>query len=502
MSTIQNTPQRYKIIYTLIGFGIFSAFPLLAQPTQSDFQKFVAERKQKFNKFEAETRQRYEEFRNKTNAEFAEFMQRKWTAVETQSAIPAPARPEPPRPTIKDPQDKTEPVTERLSTSQITDIKPILPQPSPSIPIIEPSHHQSSVFSFLFYNTPCEVRLANSQRFKLPDVKEKTVADTWRSLGTDLMDQTLIDCLTLRDYLLLGDWGYVNLLKTMTESFFKTPCSEAVLLQMYLLTQSGYKVRLARSNNSLVLLLPFPDNVYNFRYIDRDGTKFYIMDTAAPTGGYYVFDFEFPKETMPSLRQTNLPALKDNLTAARTFTSNRYLSLRVNVATNRNLIDFYNNYPVCSQWQYYVSCSLSEEVKKSLYPALQTQIKGLSQQEAVSVLLDFVQTAFEYQTDFEQFGYERPLFGDETFFYPYSDCEDRSILFAILVRELVGLDVVLLNYPEHLATAVKFTETQPAGTYFELQDGNYIICDPTYIHAGIGECMPQYRETSATIVRI
>lgn len=62
--------------------------------------------------------------------------------------------------------------------------------------------------------------------------------------------------------------------------------------------------------------------------------------------------------------------------------------------------------------------------------------------------------------------------------------------------------MVLLNYPEHLATAVKFTETQPTGTYFELRDGNYIICDPTYIHAGIGECMPQYRETSATIIRI
>lgn len=499
-SNIFHSPNRFHLIlcffaYTGLGF-------LSAQPTQNDFQKFVAERNQKFSKFESEARQKYEQFRERANADYAKFMESKWEAVKIQEAIPAPSKPEP-QPVIKDPEDKTEPITERISTFSMATLMPILPQPSPAIPVIKPAReHPSSVFHFLFYNTPCEVRLANSQRFKLPDVKEKTVADTWRSLGTDLMDQTLIDCLTLRDYMLLGDWGYVNLLKTMTESFFKVPCSEAVLLQMYLLTQSGYKVRLARSNNNLVLLLPFPDNVYNFRYIDRDGTKFYIVDTAAPTGGYYVFDFEFPKETMPSLRQTNLPALKDNLTAARTFTSNRYLSLRVNVATNRNLIDFYNNYPVCSQWQYYVSCSLSEEVKKSLYPALQAQIKGLSQQEAVSVLLDFVQTAFEYQTDFEQFGYERPLFGDETFFYPYSDCEDRSILFAILVRELVGLDVVLLNYPEHLATAVKFTETQPAGTYFELQDGNYFICDPTYIHASIGECMPQYRETSATIVRI
>ena len=90
-----------------------------------------------------------------------------------------------------------------------------------------------------------------------------------------------------------------------------------------------------------------------------------------------------------------------------------------------------------------------------MYPKLTQQIKGKSQKDAANILIDFVQTAFEYQTDDVQFGYERPLFADETFFYPYSDCEDRSILFAHLVKDLLGLDVVLLYYPGHLATAVK-----------------------------------------------
>ena len=29
------------------------------------------------------------------------------------------------------------------------------------------------------------------------------------------------------------------------------------------------------------------------------------------------------------------------------------------------------------------------------------------------------------------------------YYYPYSDCEDRSILFARLVKDLLGLDVVM-----------------------------------------------------------
>ena len=112
-----------------------------------------------------------------------------------------------------------------------------------------------------------------------------------------------------------------------------------------------------------------------------------------------------------------------------------------------------------------------------------------------------MQTAFEYQVDDEQFGYERPLFADETFYYPYSDCEDRSILFSILVRELLNLDVVLLNYPGHLATAVHFTDNIE-GDYMTIDNKKYIVCDPTYIGATIGEAMPQYKNEKAKIVKV
>ena len=73
-------------------------------------------------------------------------------------------------------------------------------------------------------------------------------------------------------------------------------------------------------------------------------------------------------------------------------------------------------------------------------------------------MIDFVQRAFQYKVDDEQFGEERTLFANETLYYPYSDCEDRSLLYATLVRDLLGLDVVLLDYPEHIATAVKFNQ--------------------------------------------
>ena len=121
--------------------------------------------------------------------------------------------------------------------------------------------------------------------------------------------------------------------------------------------------------------------------------------------------------------------------------------------------------------------------------------------EAVGILLDFVQTAFEYQTDEQQFGKERPLFGDEILFYPYCDCEDRSILFSVLVRELVGLDVVLLNYPEHLATAVRFDD-DVKGDYIMIDGKRYVVCDPTYIGTHVGESMPICKEKKAIVIKL
>ena len=54
-----------------------------------------------------------------------------------------------------------------------------------------------------------------------------------------------------------------------------------------------------------------------------------------------------------------------------------------------------------------------------------------------NLLLHYLHRAFPYKTDEAQFGVERTLFAEEMFHYPYSDCEDRSILFARLVRDLM-----------------------------------------------------------------
>jgi hypothetical protein len=128
-------------------------------------------------------------------------------------------------------------------------------------------------------------------------------------------------------------------------------------------------------------------------------------------------------------------------------------------------------------------------------------LEGKSEKEAVDYLLGFSQKAFSYKTDDDQLGREKYMLPEETLWYPYSDCEDRSFLFAYLVRGILKLDVVGLNYPGHVATAVRFSENV-SGDYVVVNNPKYIVCDPTYINASAGMAMPKFKQQTPTVVEI
>jgi hypothetical protein len=117
----------------------------------------------------------------------------------------------------------------------------------------------------------------------------------------------------------------------------------------------------------------------------------------------------------------------------------------------------------------------------------------------VGILLNWVQTAFKYGYDDEIWGGDRAFFVQETLFYPQSDCEDRSILFSRLVRDLTGLDVALVYYPGHLAAAVAFSG-QEEGDWFNCNGQRFVVCDPTYINAPVGLTMPGMDNKTAKII--
>ena len=485
--------MRGLLLLAIAAAGIATA-PAAAQ--QRDFRK-------EYEAFKQRSLQQYDDFRKQANASYEKFMRDAWTKHNAQQAEPLPARPEPPKPVVKDPD--AGPSNDAVPVDRVIEpVKPVEPpQPASPIPAPKPPKPDQPRFAFTFYGRSCSVPLEPKHNFTLRGTDENAVADGWARLSSDDYLPVISECLALRKQLRLCDWGYVRLLERMCAAFFgSSKPNEAQLMQMYILPQSGYKVRIARTDERIVLLLASTDNIYEYPYLTINNCRYYITDASLLSRSFAVFDREFPKERFFSLRITEEPLLAEEMTKPRTLVSTRYPEMKATVAVNRHLIDFYDDYPLNDMWNNYALASLSAKAKEQLYPALKPQLAGLSATDAANKLLNFVQTAFEYQTDDVQFGEERPLFADETLYYPYCDCEDRSILYAVLVRDLLGLDVVLLHYPEHLATAVRFEDSIIQGDYVKLNGVQYLVCDPTYIGASVGDAMPQFKRVAANIVRI
>lgn len=483
---------------TLLFYGMLMlVLPMKAQ----DYQDYISKQKQEMERYKDSVRQNYDEYRRKANEEYAQFMRERWDEFKAVKGEPKPELPEPPRPFR---YDGNSPIPEMPKPIPY---KPIpAPKPDPILPIKRPDEPKpapvpnANKFTFTCYGTPCKVQLDNSLRFKLKDISENSVADAWLQLSTEYADLLLYDCLDLRDKMALGDWAYYCLLRDLSESFLGKNTDEATLMKIYLLAQSGYKVRVGHQNGHLVTLLDFDGTVYEQSCIKFKGERYYVIGSN-DEGMTGMFNRKFTdNERVLSLRMPCLPKFAFTPNKSRTYTSERYRDMTVSFSTNKNLTDFYNGYPFCD-WIYYAWAGLSNEVKAKLYPALRKGIEGKSQIEAANHIINFVQTALEYKTDEDQFGYERPLFCDETFFYPFCDCEDRAILFSNLIRDLLGLDVVLLLYPGHLAAAVSYTESL-TGYRFELDGKTYFVSDPTYIGANVGMCMPQYVNESPKVYKL
>ena len=416
---------------------------------------------------------------------------------------PAPA-PEPiveptPAPTPA-PQPKEEPKPILVKEEVVTVPKPA-PAPEPIAPVEPKEEIPYKPCAVSFYGTMVSVGFPTNETFKLAGLSEKQLAKSWKQLANEAYDITLSNVLAIRKNLALCDWGYVELLQAVSEKKYgKT--NEAVFMQAYLLSQSGYKIRMATDDNRLYLLVATQHNMLGISYFILDNTKFYALNCDSKELSICKASFDQEKSLSLQLRQEQ--KLDTEMTAPRKLTS-KY-GVTAQVAVNKNMIDFFNDYPsayigndIMTRWAVYANTPLDKSIKTTLYPTLKKSIEGLSERDAVNKILNFVQTAFVYEYDDKIWGSDRAFFAAETLHYPYADCEDRSILFSRLVRDILGLDVVLLYYPGHLATAVAFTQ-DVNGDYLTYKNRKYIICDPTYIGAPLGRTMPGMNNQEAQVI--
>lgn len=459
--------------------------------------------RKKYEEFARKAQQQYNDFRGNANRKYAEFMRQAWEEYKKLPAIPKP-KDEEIKPVVMPEEDRDKPINNKPVPIEVVVSPPTpQPQPEPIAPIKEQQQQKEKTIAFSFYKTEFKVRFPYDYSLALDKCDNNALADAWETLSEANYDNTVKDCLALREKHKLCDWAYINMLKAMSESCLgKT--NEATLLTAYIYCQSGYDMRLGVCNGKVCLLYASRHIIYDRDYYSVDGKIYYPLEKSE--GTMYICDVSYPDERPLDLSIPRAMSLAYAGTPGRTVQSKRFADIKATVSTNKNLIDFYNSYPssmigddFMTRWAFYANTPMEEKTKEALYGCIKPKLEGMNASEAAERLLNFVQTAFVYEYDDKVWGGDRAFFAEETLYYPYCDCEDRSILFTRLIRDLLGLKCVLVYYPGHLAAAVRF-DGNVNGDYITIGGDRYTICDPTYIGAPVGRTMPEMDNSTAKVV--
>ena len=366
-----------------------------------------------------------------------------------------------------------------------------------------------------FYGREVKYNFDPKLRIKSKSVEEKNVADYFTDIAKCRKETGELwnEISKTVDDFGLNEWGYFCLVRSISEQVF-TNINDRVLFCFYMLRNEGnFKTRLARGKESgnltLLLALDNSKQVYSytfFRFADNENGSEKVKYYTVYGGGKAkesVYSYGFSKQDCDK-KQMRLDFTKNmnmgpcDITRTLQLTKDKSVTLPYNTAH----IAYFNDVPMTVFPIYFVN-PISIEAQQVLDKTLKEMRDQYNPTQFIQMLLTFVQKAFEYKTDEEQFGYEKYFYPEEVIGYPYCDCEDRSALFAWLVQKYTNAKVVGLQYEGHMATAVCFGDNvNIKGDAIEYANKRYYVCDPTYINASIGMTMPQFKNAKPKVVKI
>ncbi|HTY01525.1 MAG TPA: hypothetical protein VMG09_15990 [Bacteroidota bacterium] len=464
---------------------------------------------EEFKKWKNEEDAKFQQFKDKNDQAFYEFLKHEWRGVDMFRGVQRDPIPDPVKlPVYTPPKNQPRPVaptTPAVTLAQPTPAIPPKPVEAPAPSPVEAPAPPPDAASIDFYGADISVPLPSELAVKLHgDPGKESISGYFAAMAGRPYDRVLHAATSIRTARRLNDWGYCLLLASIGRKMYGSMSNETVLFTWFMLLKSGYMAKVGFTGGQVFLLIPVDGRLFGVPYFSfGDSQRFYAvpLDPKSPVEitQMYAYEGDYPgASTLMRFAVSELPSLTNSTASKRLQFEYGGTTYTVPVTFSKDAVRFFEYYPQ-SDFPVYFDGSISPGAAGSLYAAFEPILKGKSELEAVNVLLRFSQTAFGYKVDKELFGREKPMFPDEVLYYSDSNCKDRAILFSYLVRALIRLEVVGLDYPGHISTAVMFSKDVP-GDNIDYQGRRYTICDPTYIGADAGMCMPQFKGVTPSVI--
>ncbi len=435
---------------------------------QADFDRFVEKQQKNFDGF-----------LEKQDREFIAMLEINWQAFEQKKPLVRDGKPKPEYP------DEIKSVNKKRALKGIQS-QQVEAEKKQALSVNTRPENISGTeqnLNFLFYGNKLQFPVMTWPDHRLNN--QRGLIRFWKQSAVTKYQLTLQRLSHYKKSLILSDWAFWQLISQYSLQVSPS-LNHARALSWFLMNKSGYQVRIALNNGAAVLLFTAKQRIYSRSFYQFDGERYYQLSDklkgkiTSYQGNYNhqgkPMELSFKKSisTQPLIRQRKIEyRIADKI-------------YRLTIPYDYERVRYFSTYPQLDL-SYYFNAPVDDRTQKGLLQ-LTSQIQG-ERDEKVNHLLAVIHQAFPYAVDAKQFGEENYLMLEETLHYQASDCEDRAVLFAWLVRQILNESVVVLNYPGHVSTGIE-------------RKGKIVSADPTYIGATIGQVMPDYVNTRAQVIRI
>ena len=480
-------------------FGRFSSIVFLAAITlhAGSFEDFKRTQTESFKKYKDER-----------DAAFNNYLKEQWKAYKEFAGQPLYEKPKPkivPKTTyveppslgpkiiieVKKPAEKFEQEVVGAPKKEVVQ-KPVVEEKIPPVVIVKKVETPKKELTFGFYGSVLGFDIPSSIKTARFSPRSQEGIAAFFDVMASSEHKVLIDEIqNVKKDLNLNDWGVYLLVNDISSNVFSNQ-DEATLLSWFIFNKLGYAVRVGLADKHVVMLHYSKKVIYSTPNYTLNNKKYYALSfyNKSGVGRLFTYNQDYPDATKAmDLAVKELPNFVDDKNAKSLKFKYQGSEYKVNFNYNKNIIDFMATYPQ-ADYDTYFDAPIESQSYAQIATALKKYLDGKRASDAMNFVLSFVQHAFIYQTDPEQFGREKPMFAEETLYYDKSDCEDRAVLYAYLMKKLFNVNIVGIKYKDHMATAV---QVPMQGDAVNIQNKRYVIADPTYINATIGQSMPQYK---------
>jgi hypothetical protein len=341
--------------------------------------------------------------------------------------------------------------------------------------------------------------LEESERTALTDPRFSDLANSAIHSAMPFASR-LID---LSDSLNFPDWLRLKLIGEIAKRASKKN-NQKVFTAMILLRAMGYNAGIIVLSRQWRLAIEIDQKIFFATIFEEQKKRYAIYDVergelikaTGESDGFYDANENLGRSLEPlALFQDGLPTLPYAPIQKVITWKFGIETYSITYTLNQNMVKYLEERPQ-TDVSIYFNESLSSDLVQAIIEPLKKSVqeKGFHARQAVAFLHAFVLNGFAYKDDMKTKRGEHTSSIHETLMSDFSDCEDRSILLASLIRGVLGFEVVALEFPNHITLATHFDDFVPQeqDEVYSYNGKRYLSSDPSCFGA-LGNVNPDFK---------